>query len=232
MAAAGQAPATATLAVIDDHPLMRVGIIDTLLGDGGFRLVGEGSTAASAIRIATEQHPDVMLLDLGMPGDGFAALKGVRRASPATHCIMLTVSDEPRHALDCLRAGAHGYVLKGIGALELRAAVRRVLSGESFVSPEFATRVVAAAQGMRAQSAGKPGTPPEQSAEQLSPRERQVIAGLEQGLTNKQIAAELQLSERTVKHYMSSLMQRFGATNRVGVLIAWRRQRDMLGDLR
>lgn len=212
-----------TFAVVDDHPLMRLGVIEALSAVPGLALVAEGSTSSAAVRIALELAPDLMLLDLNMPGHGLEALRQIRQRAPGVRCMMLTVEDTPERALECLEEGALGYVLKGVGGDDLLSAARSVLRGETFVSPQFATRMVSAALTRGA------GTPAEKG---LSLREEQVLAALERGMTNKQIAASLNLSERTVKHYMTSVMQRFGVSNRVAAVVEYRksRARDQAAD--
>lgn len=207
--------ARTTIAIVDDHPIVRQGLAAVLGSETQFKVVAEGKNVSEAVQIAAKNRPDLMILDLDIPGSGMDALRQISASFPSIRCIILTVCDRPETAIDALSAGAKGYILKGVGASDLKKAIHTVINDESFVSPEFAARLLTSAQ-VRKEPVG----------EQLSFREAQVIREVESGLTNKQIATKLKLSEKTVKYYMSSLMQKLEVSNRVSAVIASQKLRD------
>lgn len=135
--------ATVRIAVIDDHPIYRAGVIRTLNNEVGFEVVGEGSSAEEAIRIAIALQPDLMILDVGMPGGGLEAARTIAGVGPDIAIMMLTVTEDDGFVMSALQAGAKAYVLKGISGPELIQTVRTMLEGESVISPELAARILA-----------------------------------------------------------------------------------------
>jgi two-component system nitrate/nitrite response regulator NarL len=204
-----------TIAVVDDHPIVRQGLVAVLGQEAEFTIVAEGKNAGEAINIAELHRPDLMILDLDIPGSGLEALRQISAKHPETRCIILTVCDRPEIAIEALNSGAKGYILKGVGSSELKKAVHTVVNDESFVSPEFAARLLTSSHSKK-----------EPVSEKLSYREKQVIREVERGLTNKQIAINLKLSEKTVKYYMSTLMQKLEVTNRVSAVMATQKRRE------
>ena len=206
-----------SIAVIDDHPILRHGLAAVLRNEPRFRLVGEGGNATEALQIAQLHRPDIMILDLNIPGSGMEALKQIAVEFPEVRCIILTVCDSADTAIAALNAGAQGYVLKGVSGAALKAAIWTVFNNESFVSPEFATKLLNAAQHK------KPDTTIDDT--RLSFREGQILREVEAGLSNRMVAEKLRLSEKTVKYYMSSIMQKYGVSNRVSAVIAYQKIR-------
>ena len=206
-----------SIAIIDDHPILRHGLAAVLRNEPRFRLVGEGGNAAEALQIAQLHRPDIMILDLNIPGSGMEALKQIAVEFPEVRCIILTVCDSADTAIAALNAGAQGYVLKGVSGAALKAAIWTVFNNESFVSPEFATKLLNAAQHK------KPDTTIDDT--RLSFREGQILREVEAGLSNRMVAEKLRLSEKTVKYYMSSIMQKYGVNNRVSAVIAYQKIR-------
>ena len=206
-----------SIAVIDDHPILRHGLAAVLRNEPRFRLVGEGGNATEALQIAQLHRPDIMILDLNIPGSGMEALKQIAVEFPEVRCIILTVCDSADTAIAALNAGAQGYVLKGVSGAALKAAIWTVFNNESFVSPEFATKLLNAAQHK------KPDTPIADS--RLSFREGQILREVEAGLSNRMVAEKLRISEKTVKYYMSSIMQKYGVNNRVSAVVAYQKVR-------
>ncbi|MBV7409621.1 response regulator transcription factor [Maritimibacter sp. DP1N21-5] len=204
-----------SVAVVDDHPLFRQGVVSILESKSIFASILEGANADDAARLARLHLPDLMLLDLDMPGGGMQALKRVRDVSPDTKCVLLTVCDTPGSAIKALNEGARGYILKGVGVEELCGALTTVLDEGTFVSPAFATTLLRAAQVRNALSTGGDVA--------LTQREVQVLRALEAGDTNKEIASRLSISEKTVKFYMTNIMQKFGVKNRVAAVMAFQR---------
>jgi DNA-binding NarL/FixJ family response regulator len=202
------------LAVIDDHPLMRAGIELTLKREPGFEIVGSGMSADDAVRLAREASPDIMLLDVSMPGGGVAAAREIGAKFPAIKLLFLTVSERQEDVTAALDAGVRGYILKGISGPDLIRTIRTVVAGETYITPEFAARLLASPLSK---------AKPEAAAgnhQQLSMREEQVLRELSLGLTNKEIARKLNLTEKTVKHYMSGVLQKLSARNRVEAIVA------------
>jgi len=130
------------VAIIDDHPLFRVGVVTVLMGVEGIEVVREGATAADALRIAQEVRPDVMLVDVGVPGGGVEAAASITRACPDVRTVMLTASENEQHVISALQAGARGYILKGSSGHEVVEAVRAIAKGESYMAPNLAARLL------------------------------------------------------------------------------------------
>ena len=197
--------------VADDHAIVRTGIRHVLEGEPGFEVVGEAATGAEALALAERLRPDVAVLDLSMPGgSGLRVAAELRRLAPETHILILSMHDNTEYVMESLRAGAHGYLLKDAAATELRGAIRAVRRGESFFSPAIAGRLGAVLRG-------EPGEPRSPALAQLSARERQVLVGVAQGRTNREIALELGISHRTVETHRESLMRKLGVRTVAGL---------------
>ncbi len=189
--------------VADDHAIVRTGIRHVLEGEPGFTVVGEAATGTEALALAIELHPDVAVLDISMPGEsGLRIAAELRRQTPGTRVLILSMHDNTEYVLESVRAGAHGYLLKDTAATELRGAIRAVQRGESYFSPPIASRLTAVVRGQQ-----MPETPAGILA-QLSGREREVFEGVVRGRTNKEIAAELGISHRTVETHRESVMRK------------------------
>lgn len=166
------------------------------------------------MRIASDYRPRILLLDLGIPGGGIETIQQLRIEFPETYCVVLTACDNPQTGIAALNAGAYGYILKGVSATELKAAVWAVCKNEtSFVSPEFATRLLSAAQAKE--------NPMVDSG--LSSREAQILREVMSGATNRMVAEKLNLSEKTVKYYMSNIMQKYGVSNRTSAAMIYQK---------
>jgi DNA-binding NarL/FixJ family response regulator len=195
------------VAVVDDHPLFREGVAHSLRTQPGIAVVAEGATAADALAIAADL-PDVMLLDVSMPGSGIAALGQITAAYPVVKVIMLTVSEDEEDVTAALRSGARGYVLKGVAARELVSIVRSVAAGEVYVTPSLATSLLVELTSTAGKSAASP-------LDDLTEREREILELVAGGDSNKEIASRLGLSEKTVKHHMTNILQKLQVRNRV-----------------
>jgi DNA-binding NarL/FixJ family response regulator len=197
--------------VADDHTIVRTGIRHVLENEPGFAVVAEASTGAEALELASSLRTDVAVLDISMPGDsGISVAAELRKRSPETHVLMLSMHDNTEYVLESLRAGAHGYLLKGTAATELCQAIRAVRRGESFFSPPIAGRLSAVVRGEPEESrVGALG--------QLTARERQVLVGVAQGHTNREIAVQLGISHRTVETHRESLMRKLGVRTVAGL---------------
>jgi two-component system, NarL family, nitrate/nitrite response regulator NarL len=192
------------VAVADDHPMFRAGVVGSLREDDGLDVVGEASDAAGALELARAELPDVMVLDIAMPGSGLAAAGAIRDACPATRIVMLTVSEDEDDLLAAVKAGASGYVLKGAGARELIEVIRAVHAGEVYVAP-------ALAWGMLRELS----TPRSSPYDELTAREREVLELVGEGLSNQEIGERLGLAEKTVKHYMTNILGKLHVRSRV-----------------
>lgn len=205
---AAETPGRIRIAVIDDHPLFRESVIETLAGAGPFEIVGEGATAGDAIRVAREIAPDVMLLDLRMPGGGVQAAASIAGACPAVRIIMFTASESEHDVIAALRAGAQGYILKNSSGLELVETVRDIARGNSYVAPNLAARLLIN-QGKAIETAVVDST------RSLTPYEEKIFALVSRGMSNKEIARQLNCTERTIKHHMTNIMRKLNVRNRV-----------------
>jgi DNA-binding NarL/FixJ family response regulator len=205
------------IAVVDDHPLFRDGVALTLSRDKGFEVVGQGGSGDQALRIAEDVLPDVMLLDINLPGGGIETVGRLAAVSPVTKVVMLTASENEEHVSAALEAGAVGYVLKGIGAQELMRTIQAIHAGETYVTPALAARLLTR---MKARTA--PPAKAEIDPVGLTQREEEILDCVANGRTNKEIARELKLSEKTVKHYMTNIMHKLQVRNRVEAALAVR----------
>jgi DNA-binding NarL/FixJ family response regulator len=196
--------------IVDDHPLFRQGVAQTLSGAADIEIVAEGGTAEEAMRLATELLPDILLLDIDIPGGGMAAAQAVAAVSPATRIVMLTVSEEEENLTAALRAGARAYVLKGVSGRELITILRGVAAGEVYITPALAASLLLEMSG-----AGRGAATPTDPLDELTDREREILELVAQGLSNKEIAQRLYLTEKTIKHHMTNILQKLQVRNRV-----------------
>ncbi|MCL4765195.1 MAG: response regulator transcription factor [Hyphomicrobiaceae bacterium] len=206
------------IAIIDDHPLFRAGVIHVLQGAAvGIEVVGEGSAIEDAVAIAKRERPDVMLLDIGIKGGGLAAAMALSELYPSIKIIMLTISESEEDVSGAMQAGARGYLLKGISSAELVRVIAAVHRGELYVMPELAARLLQRPRAAKPNQVN--GT---SNLSDLTYREDQIVRQLARGLTNKEIARQLNVSEKTIKHHMTNIMQKLHARNRVEVALVVR----------
>ncbi|MBV0882167.1 response regulator transcription factor [Noviherbaspirillum sp. L7-7A] len=192
--------------VVDDHPLFRQGVVSSLNAEPDMAVIGETASGEQALAMAQDMLPDVMLLDISLPGwDGLMTAEKVTAACPATVVLMLTMWDDKDKLLAALKAGARGYVLKGTSASELAQIVRNAANGEVYVSPSLAADMLVSL------TSEKPSDP----LQELTVRERQILTGISAGQTNREIAETLFLSEKTIKHYVSNIFQKLQVRSRV-----------------
>jgi len=211
------------IGIVDDHPMLREGVANTLKKRADLQVVEQGANADEARDIAQRVRPDVMLMDVNMPGDVFASVRFISTELPDVKVLMLTVSESENDAFLALEAGARGYVLKGVSGPELVQAIRSVAKGETYITPEFANKLVNNIKKHEAET----------QKFDLTQREEEVIVEVSKGLTNKEVAEKLLISEKTVKHHMGCVMQKLNARNRVEAVTALRhyREREALGRL-
>jgi len=203
--------------LVDDDPLVRAGLTMMLGGAPDLRVVGEAGDGEQALALAAECRPDVVLMDIRMPGvDGLTATERLRARADAPEVVVLTTFDADRHVLRALRAGASGFLLKDTPPGEIVAAVRQVARGRPVLSPEVLRRLiarVAESDGDRRRAQAR------RRLAELSDREREVALAVGRGLSNAQISAALHLSVPTVKTHVSAVLARFGFTNRVQIAL-------------
>jgi DNA-binding NarL/FixJ family response regulator len=192
--------------VVDDHPLFRNGVVHALGAEPGIEVVGEAATGEEALQRARELLPDLVLLDVSMPGwDGLVTAERISTACPATAIVMLTVSDDQDKLLQAFKAGARGYVLKGVSVHELARVIRGAIAGEVQVSPSLAAEMLVA---LTREHAPDP-------LQELTDREREILSLIGTGLTNRAIGERLGLSEKTIKHYVTNILQKLQVRSRV-----------------
>ncbi|MGK5731019.1 response regulator [Streptomyces sp. URMC 124] len=196
--------------LLDDHEVVRRGVHDLLDAEDDIVVVGEASSVAHALARGPALRPDVAVLDVRLPdGDGITVCRELRSRMPGLACLMLTSFDDDDALLDAIMAGAAGYVLKQIKGSDLVSAVRTVASGQSMLDPATTTRLMA---GLRGEGEAGPG---DERLAELSPRERDILALIGDGLTNRQIGKSLFLSEKTVKNHISRLLAKLGVERRI-----------------
>ncbi|MFF9373000.1 response regulator [Streptomyces griseoluteus] len=198
--------------LLDDHEVVRRGLVDLLDAEPDIAVVGEADTAAHALARGPALRPHVAVLDVRLPdGDGITVCRELRDRMPDLACLMLTSFDDEDALLDAIMAGAAGYVLKQIKGSDLVSAVRTVASGQSMLDPATTARLLSSLRADPAETT--PALPPELEA--LSPRERDVLVLIGDGLTNWEIGKRLYLSEKTVKNHISRLLAKLGVQRRV-----------------
>lgn len=195
---------TIRILLADDHPIVREGMSAILQTQPDFEVVGQAGDGAAAVDLQSALRPDVVLLDLAMPGmDGLQALRTMRAERGDLKSLVFTASETDDRIVGAIQAGAQGYLLKGAGREELFNAIRVIARGGSLLSPVIATRLMERVHGAQP------------SLEPLTEREQQVLQLLARGLQNKEIAAQLGIRERTAKFHVSTILSKLHATNRV-----------------
>jgi two-component system, NarL family, nitrate/nitrite response regulator NarL len=210
------------VAIIDDHPLFREGVARTLAESGRFAVTGQGGTSDDALQIARDKRPDILLLDLSMPGGGLEAIAAVRRLIPDQKIVVLTVSEVADDVVQALRDGVEGYVLKGVGSKDLLEVLGAVATGQKYVSPLLSARLLTDLSTRLSQ-------PNADRLANLTARERQVLGLVADGLSNKRIGRELDLHEKTVKHHLTRIFTKLKVNNRTEAAMVLRDAEDRLG---
>ena len=203
------------IVVVDDHPIVRQGLVATLDDEPDFEVVGAAGSAEEALTLVARQAPDVVLLDLELPGlSGVEAIPRLREVSPPSRIMVFTAYDTDERVLSAVRGGASGYLLKGAAVAEIASAIRTVAGGGTALAPSAAATLAAAVRSPR-------------GAGPLTPREREVLRLVADGQPNKQIARTLGISEPTVKFHVTSIFNKLGADNRAQA-VALAAQRGLL----
>ncbi|MGW1842244.1 response regulator [Streptomyces sp. NPDC001966] len=199
--------------LLDDHEVVRRGVQDLLDAEPDIEVVGDAGTADHALARGPALRPDVAILDVRLPdGDGITVCRELRSRMPELACLMLTSFDDDEALLDAIMAGAAGYVLKEIKGSDLVAAVRTLASGRSTLDPATTTRLM---NSLREEESGSGADKETDALSALSPREKDVLALIGEGLTNNQIGKRLYLSEKTVKNHISRLLAKLGVERRI-----------------
>ena len=212
-------PVPVRVLIVDDHTLVRAGLCRLLQTFGGVLVVGEASNADQALELAVQHHPEVVLMDLSLPGRrGLEALSDIRRRVPQARVVMMSMHDDTAHVRDALDRGAVGFVVKDAAPQELEVALRAAHSGQVFLSPQISTRMLAPMLG-RERPTGIAA---------LSPRQRQILRQLGNGRTTKEIAAELGISVKTVETHRARMMEALGCRRANDLLLlAVRHQQEL-----
>lgn len=197
---------TTRILVVDDHELLREGVVATLESQPDLQVVGQAASCDEAREAARQLRPDLILLDLHMPGsNGLSLVPELRDQLPDSRIVMLTVSEDPADVTQALRDGAIGYLVKGIRADAFLDALRSVIAGESYVSPAVAGHII-----QQAYRGGAGSTDPDA----LTNREHEVLQLIAKGFTNRDIASEFVISERTVKRHVTAILSKMHLRNR------------------
>jgi DNA-binding NarL/FixJ family response regulator len=208
---------TLRIFVVDDHPLFRYGLMSVLSEYPEFQVVGDAASSVEALPRIEELRPDIVIMDIFMPNsDGIQATSLIKQKLPETDIIILTISDNENVFFNAIKAGAKGYLLKGVGVMEIVDAIKQVANGEATVSPSMASRLLA-------QFCDNGNGNGRKGYYELSVREKEVLKLTAQGSSNKEIAANLFISDTTVKAHMRNILEKLRVKNRaeaVGVAIA------------
>lgn len=198
------------IVLIDDHPLFREGVAYTLQSETTFEVIGQGASLDEAVQLVADLTPDILLLDINIPGGGIHAAEKIAASHPLTKIIMLTASSDDDDLVKALKAGALGYILKGVAARELISIVRAVQAGEGYITPSLAATLLTEMAGGQ-----RPSQTDSSPLDELTKREREILEHIAIGLSNKEIGQRLYVSEKTVKHYVTSVLQKLHVRNRV-----------------
>lgn len=210
--------------LLDDHEVVRRGVHDLLNDEPDITVVGEAATAEQALVRVPALRPDVAVLDVRLPDDdGVTVCRELRSKMPDLACLMLTSFDDEEALLDSIMAGASGYVLKQIQGSDLVAAVRTVASGQSLLDPSATTRLMARLRQGQEEPEKEPDALPG-----LTEREREILALIGEGLTNRQIGQRLYLAEKTVKNHISRLLAKLGVERRIQAAVIATQAQDRL----
>ena len=202
---------TIRIILADDHPIFRDGLVHSIEETGAFEVVGVGGSAEEAVALAFQHKPDIALLDLSMPGNGINAAKKIRDAGTAGAIAMLTVSEDSDDVTAAMGAGASGYLLKGVSAHELREILTKLAAGEAHVSPGLAAQMLRVLQTKKVEEV--------QPIDDLTKREEDILKGVAAGKSNKEIGLDLNIQEKTVKHYVGALKDKLCAANRLEIVL-------------
>lgn len=210
------------IGLVDDQAIFREGVAHALLASTNLTIVAEGETADDAIRMTGETALDVLLLEIGLSGNGIETVRAIRHMKSKVKIVVLTAADDEELVIGALRAGAHGYILKDIRGVDLMHAIESIHRGASYVTPALASRLLS--RLVTQTRSGRLSTNKECiDGIDLTSRERQVLGYLSEGLTNREVAAKLGLSVKTIKQHATLLFLKMGVRNRVEATVAIRK---------
>ena len=202
------------IVIADDHALFRDGVA-SLVGAWGHEVVGGAGTEEEAVALSVAVAPDLVLMDVRMPGgSGLAATARIRAARPATAIVILTVSEDEDDLFEAIKAGAQGYLLKNLEATQLRSMLEAVERGEAAITPATAGRIIDEFVRRERQAAASNASRRTSDPDRLTERELDVLGWVTRGLRNKEIAAQLGISENTVKYHLRNILEKLHAGNR------------------
>jgi len=193
--------------LLDNHPLFRTGIKDAFAGTK-FTIVAEGEPTDETRQLVLKRKPDIVLMDIHAEGDGIKLAEQFLKSLPTAKVVILTASSNEDDIAETLRIGVHGYILKGVRAVELRSALETIHTGQPYITPALATRLVLRQNG-----------PGKDRRVAFTPRDKQVLGHLVEGLTNEEIALRLGLNTRTIKHYLTGVFRKMRVRNRVEAVL-------------
>lgn len=196
------------VAVVDDHPLFREGVVHIFTATPDIEVVAQGASAREAAEIAQGRKPDVLVLDISIPGCGITALETIVASSPETKVLMLTVSVDETDVLRALHLGAKGYVVKGVSGPELVQALHSVYHGERYLSPDLGAKLLSDVGFGKTMYKGN-------AFGDLSSLEDEILSFVREGLSNKEIGSKLHLSEKAIKHHLTNVFQKLRVRNRL-----------------
>ena len=203
------------IVIADDHPLFREGVSHSLAAEPDLVVVGQAESGEEALRLAIDLAPDVVLLDIGMPGwGGLVTVEKLAQACPATKVVMLTAFDDEDRLLAAFKGGARGYVVKGVGVRDLANIVRMVAAGDVYVSRSLAASLIGEMTGKRSHD----------PLGELSEREHKILSLVAEGLTNREIGERVFLAEKTVKNHMTNILGKLCVRSRVEAALLATRQ--------
>ena len=199
--------------LVDDHELVRQGITAMLTGASDVQVVAVARTGREALEVARRELPDVVLMDVRMPDmDGLEATRKLKEERPRTAVVMLTMHDNPSYLRDAVRAGAAGYLLKDVSKDELVDAIRQVATGGAFIESQML-------KGMLSEMKPQGGAAPSPAAKNLTKREREILAFVAEGMSNREIAEKLVLSPETVKSHVAAILEKLNVSDRTQAAI-------------
>lgn len=207
-----------SIVIVDDHILLRDALAKILSEESDFEVIGQGGSAEEAARLARTLLPDIILLDIDMPGSGIIAAREITKDCPATKIVILTSSEDDDDLIETLKTNARAYILKGVPARELLRILRAVEIGERYVPPALAVNLLVE---MHEPIHKQPKSP----FDELTERERQILDELASGYSNKEIGQKLFLAEKTVKHYITNILQKLQVRNRVEAALLAQKKR-------
>jgi len=194
--------ANARILIVDDHTLVRAGLVQLVQGFSGYEVIGEARDCAQAVELTLRHAPDLVLLDLSLPDrSGLDALRLIGEHAPQTRVVMMSMHDDAQHVREALDCGAAGFIVKDAAPMELELALRAAAAGEVFLSPRLSSKIIAPLLGREQHPNGIAALPP---------RQLQIFDGIGQGLSNKEIAANLGISVKTVNTHRARMMETLG----------------------